>query len=110
MTNPVSDALTTTLRRRIDRHGLVVWLDVNAHFTGYIDRLITGDDLGADVVAFRGSYLKVMDALDAHPPPQQRTGDLHPAGGHMIHPLRKQHRAGPVEGPAARRQRSAGGA
>ncbi len=63
MSTPVSDTLTALLRHKITEHGLVVWLDTSGHYTTYVDTLAR-QRLAAEVIGFRGSYLRVMDALD----------------------------------------------
>lgn len=62
---PVSDALEADLRAAVRRHGVVVWLDADGLYTGFVDRLIAQRASQAGpgpyaVLAFRGSYLALM--------------------------------------------------
>jgi hypothetical protein len=65
---PVSAVLEEDLRAAISRGGLVVWLDADDHYTGFVDRLIArraaGDLPHYDVQAYRGSHLELMLALE----------------------------------------------
>jgi hypothetical protein len=65
---PVSAALEEDLRAAISRGGLVVWLDADDHYSGFVDRLIArraGGNLPyCDVKAYRGSHLELMLALE----------------------------------------------
>jgi hypothetical protein len=60
---PVSTALEADLRTWARRHGIVVWLDVDGHYSSFVDRL---SELGVpyQVRAFRGSHLELMLALE----------------------------------------------
>lgn len=67
VSGPVSAALEADLRSWVRRQGVVVWLDVDRHYTEFVDRLIsiqTAGELPYAVYAFRGSYLDLMTALD----------------------------------------------
>ncbi len=60
---PVSAVLEADLRTWVRRHGIVLWLDLDNHYTAFVDRLIElrGDgSLPYDVRGFRGSYLELM--------------------------------------------------
>ncbi|MCA9517084.1 MAG: BREX-6 system phosphatase PglZ [Myxococcales bacterium] len=61
---PVSAALEADLRANVRRQGVVVWLDLDAHYSGFVDALMARDDLPYEVRAFRGSYLALMLALE----------------------------------------------
>ncbi len=64
---PVSQALEAELAEKVRRHGLVVWLDSQKHYVGFVERLKAARAAGAlkyDVRAFAGSYLELMLALD----------------------------------------------
>jgi len=63
----VSAALEAELQLKVRRHGVVVWLDAEGTYTGLVDRWI--GDLQRDVremrvLAFRGSHLELMLALE----------------------------------------------
>jgi len=64
---PVSCVLEAELRERVARHGLVIWLDVDNHYSEFVDRLIAmraAGDLKYEVRAFRGSHLQLMLDLE----------------------------------------------
>jgi hypothetical protein len=65
---PVSAVLEEELRAAISRGGLVVWLDADDHYSGFVDRLIARRAAGnlpyCDVKAYRGSHLELMLALE----------------------------------------------
>ena len=64
---PVSAALEADLRATVRRHGVVVWLDLDGHYTGFVDRLVdarTAGQLPYQVRALRGSHLALMLALE----------------------------------------------
>lgn len=64
---PVSAALEADLRSWVVRQGIVVWLDLDGHYTDFVDRLAAARAAGAlpyEVRAFRGSYLALMMALE----------------------------------------------
>lgn len=65
---PVSKALEADLQTWVRRHGIVVWLDLDGHYTGFVDRLIqsrVAGELPFDVKAFRGSHLQLMLDLES---------------------------------------------
>lgn len=74
---PVSSALEADLRGWIQKHGVVVWLDLDGHYDDFVDALAArraDKDLPYDVFAYRGSHLALMLALEgvaggAHRPP-----------------------------------------
>lgn len=64
---PVSAALEADVRGWVRRHGVVVWLDVDGHYTSFVDRLRqlrASGDVPYEVHAFRGSYLELMLGLE----------------------------------------------
>ena len=64
---PVSAALEADLRDWTRRHGIVVWLDLDNHYSAFVDRLVdarNAGDLPYDVRAFRGSHLALMLSLE----------------------------------------------
>ena len=61
---PVSAALESDLRRWVQRRGVVLWLDMSEHYTGFVDRLRQAE-LPYEVRAFRGSHLALMLELDS---------------------------------------------
>ena len=63
---PVSAFLEGELRNAIQRNRIVIWLDMDNHYSSFVDRLIAARAAGAlpyPVYAFRGSYLELMRAL-----------------------------------------------
>ena len=60
---PVSQVLFDDLHREVVRHGIVVWLDRDAHYTDFVDRL-SSIEPGFEVQALRGSHLALMLALE----------------------------------------------
>jgi hypothetical protein len=59
--------LEAELRERVARHGLVIWLDADNHYSDFVDRLIelrAAGDLKYEVRAFRGSHLQLMLDLE----------------------------------------------
>lgn len=64
---PVSAVLEEDLRGQVRRHGIAVWLDVDNHYSRFVDRLRemrSGGRLPYDVLAWRGSHLELMLALE----------------------------------------------
>ena len=64
---PVSRALESDLREWVRKHGIVVWLDLDHHYSGFVDRLARRSERGElpyAVRAYRGSHLALMLALD----------------------------------------------
>jgi PglZ domain len=64
---PVSAALEADLRSSVRRHGIVVWLDLDGHYTGFVDRLVAAraeGELPYEVRVFRGSYLELLFSLE----------------------------------------------
>lgn len=64
---PVSATLEADLRGSILKKRIVLWLDLDKHYSGFVDRLIRMKDEGAipyEVRAFRGSHLELLLALE----------------------------------------------
>ncbi len=64
---PVSEVLEAEVRGWVRSHGVVVWLDRDDRFSGFVDRLIAArvaGELPYAVAAFRGSHLELMMALE----------------------------------------------
>ena len=64
---PVSAALEADLRTYVRRQGLVLWLDIDNHYSGFIEslaRLRSEGSLPYEVQPFRGSHLELMLALE----------------------------------------------
>lgn len=64
---PVSSALEAELRDKARSRDVVFWVDAHDHYAALADQLIEARASGAlpyDVVAFRGSYLELMFALE----------------------------------------------
>ena len=64
---PVSEALEADLRSWVQKHGVVVWLDLDAHYMDFVDALARQREvkkLPYDVFAYRGSHLALMTTLE----------------------------------------------
>jgi hypothetical protein len=62
-----SFALTAELKKKVRERGLVLWLDADGAFASHVDALAAGaHDFAYPVVPFRGSYLKLMLALEPY--------------------------------------------
>lgn len=63
---PVSAALHSELREMARQRGIVVWLDKEGSYTGFVDRLLADEAAVGSVPlrAFRGSYLALMLGLE----------------------------------------------
>ncbi|WP_411868849.1 BREX-6 system phosphatase PglZ [Vulcanococcus limneticus] len=65
---PISTALETELRQRVQQNGIVIWLDRDGHYTELVDQLENlraQEQLPYAVHGFRGSHLALMLDLDA---------------------------------------------
>ncbi len=63
---PVSEMLERELRNQVRRHGIVVWLDADARYRGFVGQLRAAreeDALPYEVRAFDGSFLALMMEL-----------------------------------------------
>ena len=66
-TGPVSAALEAHLRSQIRKTPIRIWLDVNNHYSNFVDGLIAARQAGQlpyNVRAFRGSHLALMLELE----------------------------------------------
>lgn len=66
---PVSAALQAELTQEVQRHSIVVWLDKDGSYNGFVDKLAEMHQAGQypyPVVAFRGSFLETLFALADH--------------------------------------------
>ena len=67
MSGPVTDAIEKAVLTFVRQHGLVVWLDREGQYTGYVDALIErheSGDVATPVAAYRGSYVDLLLALE----------------------------------------------
>lgn len=65
--HPVSFHIEQEARSFALRHGVTLWLDREGHYSNVVDGMIRrhrAGELAVPVVAFRGSYLELMLALD----------------------------------------------
>ena len=68
-TGPVSEALRTELLQEVRRQRIVVWLDKDANYTDFVDRLVEQHTKGAfpyPVIGFRGSFLETLLSLEEY--------------------------------------------
>ena len=66
---PLTTQLESELSSQLRNHSLVIWLDKDSHYTDYVNQLAerrSQGDFFAPVVAFRGSYLEMMLALEPY--------------------------------------------
>ena len=64
---PVSVLLETELRAKTRRHGIVIWLDPDAHYSRFVDQLIAlraDNRLPYPVQPYRGSFLELLLELE----------------------------------------------
>ena len=62
-----SQALAAEVTRKVREQGLVVWIDADRQYTGLVDALRAGElGFSYPVVAYRGSYLELMLALEPY--------------------------------------------
>ena len=65
----IATYLEAELKRELRQHGIIVWLDKDDHYTAFVDALIEHHTQGhffAPVIAFRGSYLEMILALEPY--------------------------------------------
>lgn len=65
----ITTYLEDEIKQKLREQGIVIWLDKDAHYNNYVDELITRHRQGeffAPVVAFRGSYLEMLFALESY--------------------------------------------
>lgn len=66
---PVSAALEAAVREEVRLHGIVFWLDREGTYSAFVDDLVARRAAGTfpvPVVAFRGSYLETLLALEPY--------------------------------------------
>lgn len=66
---PISSALEEEVLRKVRRQGIVVWLDKDNAYGAFVDGLMArhqAKDLREPVVAYRGSFLETMLALEPY--------------------------------------------
>jgi len=61
---PVSSALLEEVRTWVRQKGVVLWLDADDEYSGFVDALRAGADPGFALHAFRGSHLQLMLDLE----------------------------------------------
>lgn len=65
----ISSVLEEEIKEKLRKYGIVVWLDKDNHYSAYVDELVERHARGeffAPVVAFRGTYLKMLLALESY--------------------------------------------
>jgi hypothetical protein len=65
----ITNYLENEIKRVLRQQGIVVWLDKDGYYKNYVDELITRyqqDEFFAPVIAFRGSYLEMLFALESY--------------------------------------------
>ncbi len=69
MTGPVSSVLLQEVSNEVRRQGLVIWLDKDASYSGFVDDLAAKSATGEisfPVVGFRGSFLELLYKLERY--------------------------------------------
>lgn len=92
MPGPITSALEAELREKIQKAHLVVWLDAAGHYTAFADDLLRRHregDFPYPVVAFRGSFLEAMIALEPHGSSVERPHLLVHVPGYNSRSIRK---------------------
>jgi hypothetical protein len=67
-TGPVSNLLDAEVRKWVRRHGVVFWLDIDGHYSDFVEQLIEQREAGElpfEIHTFRGSYLELMLATES---------------------------------------------
>ncbi|MBV6628077.1 MAG: BREX-6 system phosphatase PglZ [Rivularia sp. (in: Bacteria)] len=65
----ITSVLEKEVKKELRQHGIVVWLDKDAYYSAYVDTLVerhVNGDFFAPVIAFRGSYLEMLLALEPY--------------------------------------------
>ena len=65
----ISSVLEEEIKEKLRKYGIVVWLDKDKHYSAYVDELVERHARGeffAPVVAFRGTYLEMLLALESY--------------------------------------------
>lgn len=65
-TSALSSHLEQELDRLVREKALVVWLDADSAYTGFVDGLAKSGRFPAPIIAFRGSWLQLLTDLDSH--------------------------------------------
>lgn len=66
--SPVSEVLDAEVRKWMRRHGVVFWLDIDGHYSDFVEQLIEQREAGElpfEIHTFRGSYLELMLAIES---------------------------------------------
>jgi hypothetical protein len=66
---PITAALEEDIKRELRQRGIVVWLDKNSAYKGYVDSLVERyelKDFPFPVMPFRGSYLELLFSLEIY--------------------------------------------
>ena len=89
---PITAALEEDIKRELRQRGIVIWLDKNAAYTGYVDSLVERYDLKDfpfPVMPFRGSYLELLISLENYGNGLDREPLLIHMPGHSEESIRK---------------------
>jgi hypothetical protein len=65
----ITSILEMEVKKELRQQGIVVWLDKDAYYNEYVDNLCdryAKGDFFAPVIAFRGSYLEMLFALEPY--------------------------------------------
>lgn len=65
----ITNVLEEEVKRELRQRGIVVWLDKDGVYSSYVDQLVdryTKGGFFAPVIAFRGSYLEMLFALEPY--------------------------------------------
>ncbi len=66
---PIISVLEEDVKQELRQKGIVIWLDKDAHYKGYVDELVKRYERGEfpfPVVPFRDSYLEMLLALEPY--------------------------------------------
>jgi hypothetical protein len=88
----VSSRLEEELREALRQYGIIVWLDKDAHYTAFVERLAARAQTGqffAPVVAYRGSFLELLFELERHGSELEKHPLLIHMPGHNEQTIRK---------------------
>lgn len=69
MKGPIHEALWREVKREVQRQGIVVWLDRDSHYSHFVDALVESgkqETLPFPIVAFRGSFLELLIAIEPY--------------------------------------------
>lgn len=65
----ITSVFEEEIKEKLRKYGIVVWLNKDKNYSTYVDRLVERHACGeffAPVVAFRGSYLEMLLALELY--------------------------------------------